>query len=109
MQGLNQRPITHFLDRDFWGVVAPPWKPFPNWTTVTLSTTHDWQIKFKQATQKHSSEQLLYFPIFKINRQKNLKHFYESTVFHFYLIATLYTLQNLLQVKKNCLKHSVDG
>ena len=109
MQGLNQRPVTHFLDRDFWGVVAPSWKPFPNWTTVTLSTTHDWQIKFKQAHKNTLLSRCYTSRFSKMSRQKNLKHFYESTVFHFYLIATLYRLQNLLQVKKNCLKHSVDG
>ena len=44
------------------GVVAPPGKLFPNWTKVSLRATHDWQIKFKQANEKHSSEQVLHFP-----------------------------------------------
>ena len=40
------------------GVVAPP-----NWTNVSLRTTHNWQIKFKQANEKHSSKQALHSPI----------------------------------------------
>ena len=47
---------------DLMGVVAPPRKLFPNWTKVSLRTTHDWQIKFKRANEKHSSEQVLHFP-----------------------------------------------
>ena len=45
------------------GVVAPPRKLFPNCTKVSLRTTHDWRIKFKGANEKHSSEQVLHFPI----------------------------------------------
>ena len=45
----------------FWhtilGVVAPPRKFFPNWTKVSLRTTHHWQIKFKPANEKYPSEQ----------------------------------------------------
>ena len=48
---------------DLMAVVAPPRKLFPNWTKVSLRTTHDWQIKFKRANEKHSSEQVLHFPI----------------------------------------------
>ena len=44
------------------GVVAPPWKLFPNWMKVFLRTTHDWRIEFKRANEKHSSEQVLHFP-----------------------------------------------
>ena len=44
------------------GVVAPPRKLFPNWTEVSLRTTHDLRIKFKRANEKHSSEQVLHFP-----------------------------------------------
>ena len=47
------------------GVVAPPRKLFPNWTKVSLRTTHDWRIKFKRANEKHSSEQVLPFPILR--------------------------------------------
>ena len=43
------------------GVVAPPRKLFPDWTNVSLKTTHDWRIKFKRANEKHSSEQVLHF------------------------------------------------
>ena len=51
---LNSIPI-------FLGVVAPPRKLFPNWTKVSLRTTHDWPVKFKRANEKHS-EQVLYLP-----------------------------------------------
>ena len=47
------------------GVVAPPRKLFPNWTKISIRTTHDWQIKFTQANEKHSSEQVLHFPKIK--------------------------------------------
>ena len=35
----------------------------PNWTKVSLRTTRDWRIKFERANEKHSSEQVLHFPI----------------------------------------------
>ena len=31
-------------------------KLFPNWTKVFLRTTHDWRIKIKRFSKKHSSE-----------------------------------------------------
>ena len=43
-------------------VVAPPRELFPNWTKVSLRTTHDWRIKFKRGNEKHYSEQVLHFP-----------------------------------------------
>ena len=61
--------IYIFLVRLQWrkgvkmGVVAPPRKLFPNWTKVSLRTTHDWRIKFKRASEIHSSEQVLHFPL----------------------------------------------
>ena len=54
------------------GVVVPPRKLFPNWTKVSLRTTHDWQIKFKRANEKHSSTQVLHFPLRKLPLEFNL-------------------------------------
>ena len=45
------------------GAVAPRQKLFSNWTKISLRMTHDWRIKFKRANEKHSSEQVLHFPI----------------------------------------------
>ena len=42
------------------GVVAPPRKLFPNWTKVSLRTTHDWRIKFKRANEKQTAN---FFPV----------------------------------------------
>ena len=60
------------------GVVAPPRKLFPNWAKVSLRTTYsscDWRIKFKQANEKQSSEQVLHFPerLLLLNQISKLK------------------------------------
>ena len=54
-------------ERTFGGVVAPPRKLFTNWTKVSLRTTRDWRIKFKRANKKHSSKQVLQFPLLEGN------------------------------------------
>ena len=41
------------VDRKSSGVVTPPRKLLPNWTKVSLRTTHDWRIKFKRANEKN--------------------------------------------------------
>ena len=71
------------------GVEAPPRKLFPNWTKVSLRTTHDWRTKFKRANEKHSSEQVLHFP-FVLQTVAKMVHCIQPRVFAFdVIISTL--------------------